>query len=158
MAEIEVAPLANRLADEDITRLASALAEAGAPRLREGDEGAARTIADEVDGDLIAEFLDRLEAFDLACDIYLPLEFDSRVEVGEIRIGSAQSLIDVLEEMKDELDIEREGDSDESSEDGEEEEDKGYDLIRGQLRQLWKLLYTGAQTSMERKLPLHVRV
>ena len=100
MAAIEVAPLGDRFGEDEIAALASALQGVGAPVLPNADESAAKTIADGVDGELVADFLDRLEAFDMACDVYVPVEFESRVEVGELRVGSSQCLIDVLDEMR----------------------------------------------------------
>ncbi|MEK6608461.1 MAG: hypothetical protein AABZ30_12445 [Myxococcota bacterium] len=152
MAAIEVAPLGDRFGEDEIAALASALQGVGAPVLPNADESAAKTIADGVDGELVADFLDRLEAFDMACDVYVPVEFESRVEVGELRVGSSQCLIDVLDEMKDDLDVEEEEETG-GGEDGEGD----FDVIRAQMRQLWKLMYAGAHTSVERKLPLHLR-
>lgn len=154
MAEVEIAPLADRLAEDEIRTLESALKEVGAPHLQLGDESGSKTIADGVDEDLASELLDRLDAFDAACEVYLPLEFDAVVKVGDVRYGSLQSLIDALEEMKDDLDIEAE----EETEDPAEDDDTDYDYIRAQLKQLWKVLYIGAQTSMDRKLALYVRI
>jgi len=54
----------------------------------------------------MTEFLDRLEAHDMAADIFLPVEFDGRLHVGDLRVASAVSLSETLEEMKEELSIE----------------------------------------------------
>lgn len=151
MAEVEIAPLGDRLGDDEVRDLLARLKEHGAPALPRGDESASKTVADGVDEDLVSEFLDRLEAFDVACDIYVPIEFDGTVEAGDYRVGSLQSLLDALDEMKDDLDAE---DADEDDAD----DDRSFDLIRRQTRQLWKILYMGARAAMERKLPLHVRV
>src|SRR5262249_52702411 len=96
MAEIEIGPLSDRLGDDQLDKL-------GAPKLPAADESAAVTVASEVDGSALTEFMDRLEAHDVACEIYLPMDFEGRVEVGEYRFGSAVVLVEVLEEMKDEL-------------------------------------------------------
>jgi len=71
----------------------------------------------------MTEFLDRLEAHDMAADIFLPVEFDGRLHVGDLRVASAVSLSETLEEMKEELSIE----DDEYEEDDADEEDEEED-------------------------------
>jgi hypothetical protein len=154
MAEIEIGPLGDHLSDEEIAELAGALENFGVPRLPRSDDAAGATIAEGVDGDLITEFLDRLEAHDVACEIYLPVEFEGRVEVADLRVGSAATLLDVLEEMKEDLDIEDGGDG----EDGEEDYGGDVEMILKQLRHVWKLFYAAARTSLERRLPLHLHI
>jgi hypothetical protein len=154
MAEIGIMPLDERLSEEEIVELAAAMEELGAPRLPRSTDDAATTVADNVDDELLAEFLDRLEAHDIACDIYLPVEFDGCIDVSDVRVGSAHALIDVLDEMRDELFTD--DDDDEEEEDDDEEEDE-EDLLEGKLRHVWKLFYTGAQNAVDRHLPLHVQ-
>lgn len=151
MAEIEIMPLDERLSEEEIVELAAAMEELGAPRLPRSNEDGAMTVTDSLNDDLLAEFVDLLEAHDMACDIYLPVEFEGCVEVSDVRVGSAHALIDVLDEMRDELFT----DEDEEEEEDDDEEDE-EDLREGKLRHLWKLLYTGAQTAIDRHLPMHV--
>jgi hypothetical protein len=153
MAEIEIMPLDERLSEEEIVELAAAMEELGAPRLPRSNEDGAMTVTDNLDDDLLAEFVDLLEAHDMACDIYLPVEFEGCVEVSDVRVGSAHALIDVLDEMRDELFTDDDEDEEEDDDDEEDEED----LREGKLRHLWKLLYTGAQTAIDRHLPMHVQ-
>jgi hypothetical protein len=173
MAEIEIAPLADRLGDEEIGELKNELEKIGAPRLPAAiDDGAAGKLATGIDDDVLAEFFDRLEAYDIACEIYLPAEFEGRVEIGDKRVGSAHTLLEVLEELKEELlmeeddededeDLDDDEDEEDDDEDEEEDDDDDYgdnlELIDEQLRKVWKIVYNGAQTAMERKLPLYVR-
>lgn len=158
MADIEIGPLHDRLDDSELKDLAKALKKAGAPDLPKSDEGASGTIGGGIDDDVMAEFLDRLEAHDIACEIYLPAEFEGRVEVGDLRIGSASTLIDVLDELKDDLAIEEDEDEDADEDEEEEEEEYGeMELIESQLRQLWRLFYQGAHAAMDRGLPMYVR-
>jgi hypothetical protein len=154
MAEIEFGPLTDRLGDDEIAELMRALERAGAPKPPKSDE-VGHTVEDGVDDDVLQEFLDRLEAHDIAADIYLPCEFDSRIDVGDRRVGSIATLLEVLDEMKDDLGIVEADEDDEEDEEDEEEYD--LDLIEDQLRQLWKVLYAGAEAALERKLPLYVR-
>jgi len=99
-------------------------------------------------GEPLTEFLDRLEAHDAACEIYLPVEFEGRIEVGEMRVGSAAALLEALEEMKDELAI------DEDEDEEEEEEVEFDDLLDAKLKHVWKLLYDGAQAAIDRHMAL----
>jgi len=163
MAEIEIGPLSDRLGDDELAELAAKLDKLGAPKLPAADESAAVIVASEVDGTALTEFMDRLEAYDIACDIYLPMDFEGRVEVGEYRFGSAAVLVEVLEEMKDELapedDEEEEDDEDdeEYDEEGEEEDDyEEMNLIDAKIRRLWKVVYDGAQIALDRRLPFYV--
>jgi hypothetical protein len=151
MAEIDIGPLTDRLTDEEIAELAAQLEKVGAPQLPHGDESHPAALADGVDDNALSEFMDRLEGHDTAADIYLPVEFDGILEVAELRIGSLPLLLEVLDELKDELDDEEE----------EAEDDESYDddskILAAQLRITWKLFYTGATSAMDRHLPLHVK-
>jgi hypothetical protein len=106
----------------------------------------------------MTEFLDRLDAHDIAADIYLPLEFDGSLTVGDYRVASAFSLQETLEEMKEELAIE-----DEEFEDEDEEEDDGEEIdegsvIEAQMRNIWQLVTDACSESLEKHYPLHLRV
>ncbi len=147
MADIEIGALNERLSDEEIVELVNGLEELGAPRLPKAADDTTIPVGD-ADDDALTEFLDRLEAHDAACDIYLPVEFEGRIEVGEMRVGSAATLLEALEEMKDELSIDEE-------EDEEDADDADYDdLLDAKLKHVWKLLYDGAQSAMDRHLAL----
>lgn len=164
MAEIEIGPLADRLADDELAELKKKLEKVGA-LLGDEDDGGKTTVA-SVDGAVLLEFLDRLDAYDVACEIYLPMDFEGRVEVGDYRVGSAPALLEVLEEMKDELapeddDEDEDADADDEDDEDEEEDEEDDDysamkLVEEKLRRLWKVVYDGAQTAVERRLPLHV--
>jgi hypothetical protein len=153
MAEIEIGPLSDRLSDEEIAELAGSLEKVGAPQLPRAQDDATVTVGDGLDDDALLEFLDRLDAHDLACEIYLPVDFDGRVEVADLRVGSASLLLEALEELKDELAIEENLDDEEEEEFEEDEES----LMDAKLRHLWKVFYDGATLAMERHLPLHVQ-
>jgi hypothetical protein len=165
MADIEIGPLHDHLEDAEIAELAKALEKAGAPKLPKSDEGAANVIGRGIDDDVLAEFLDRLDAHDLACDFYLPIDFEVRVQAADYTIGSASMLIDVLDEMRDDLMVEddeeeeEEEDDEEYEEDEEEEDDEPgeMELVEAQLRQLWKLFYKAAHAAVDRGLPMWVR-
>jgi hypothetical protein len=159
MAEIELAPLSHRLDDEEMKTLLKLLEEVGAPAVGRADEHVSHTIAARLSEEALTEFLDRLDAHDLGAEIYLPIEFEGRVTVGEYRVASTQALLDVLEEMREELDVDGE-DEDEDEEDEEDEdaddEDEGT-VIEAQLRHIWHLVSDGAVESIEKGLPLHLQ-
>jgi hypothetical protein len=152
MAEIEIGPLTDRLTDEEIAELASQLEKVGAPQLPHGDDAHQPALLDAVvDDNALSEFMDRLEGHDIAADIYLPVEYDGIVEVAGLRVGSLPLLLEILEELKDELDDEEEEAEDEESYDDDQK------ILAQQLRQAWKLFSTGGAAAMERHLPLHVK-
>jgi len=157
MAEIELAPLSHRLDDDEMKALARSLEELGITGLHKADEHSAHTIAARLSEEALTEFLDRLDAHDIGAEIYLPFEFDGRVTVGEYRVASSQSLLEVLEEMKEELDVDSEEEDDEEDEEDDAEEDEGT-VIEAQLRHIWHLVADGAVESIEKSLPLHLQV
>jgi hypothetical protein len=118
-------------------------------------------VSSRLNEEALIEFLDRLDAHDLAANIYLPLEFEGRLTVGDYRFASTQNLLDVLDEIKDELDVEEEeeyeDDEEEAEEEEEDEEDKGT-VIEAQLRNIWQLIFDACSESLEKNIPLHIRV
>ena len=159
MAEIELAPLSHRLDDEEMKTLSKLLEEAGASSVARADENVSHTIAARLSEEALTEFLDRLDAHDLGAEIYLPIEFDGRVTVGDYRVASTQALLDVLEEMREELDVDAEDEDDDEEEeedDDADDEDEGT-VIEAQLRHIWHLVSDGAVESIEKGLPLHLQ-
>ena len=159
MAEIELAPLSHRLDDEEMKTLSKLLEEVGAPTVARADENVSHTIAARLSEEALTEFLDRLDAHDLGAEIYLPIEFEGRVTIGEYRVASTQALLDVLEEMREELDVDAEDEDDEEEEEDDEDaddEDEGT-VIEAQLRHIWHLVSDGAVESIEKNLPLHLQ-
>src|SRR5262249_40838378 len=124
-------------------------------QLPHADDTQVASVGEGLDDNVLAEFFDRLDGHDVAAEIYLPVEFEGNLEVAELRVASTPVLLDVLEELKDELDAEAE-------EEDEEDDESAYDDDRkiqtAQLRVAWKLFYQGAQAAMERHLPLHVKL
>jgi hypothetical protein len=161
MSEIELAPLSETLDDDELRTLQKLVEQAGA-RLGANEDQTRHKIATRLDEDAMTEFLDRLEAHDMAADIYVPVEFEGRLTVGDYRVASAQLLVDVLEEMKDELDVEekKEEYEDEELEEDEEEEEEEEEstVIEAQLRHIWQLVSDACNESVEKNVPLHLRV
>ena len=160
MAEIELAPLSHRLDDEEMKTLSKLLEEIGAPTAGRSDDHVSHTIAARLSEEALTEFLDRLDAHDLGAEIYLPIEFEGRVTVGDYRVASTQALLDVLEEMREELDVdtedEEEDEEDEEDDEDGDDEDEGT-VIEAQLRHIWHLVSDGAVESIEKGLPLHLQ-
>ena len=154
MAEIEIGPLTDRLGDDEIAELNARMDRMGFPRFVEDSDEELASVGD-LDNDVLTEFLDRLDGNDAAAEIYLPVEFDGAIEIGDLRVGSAQFLLDVLEELKDELVAEEDEDEEEEEDDDEEDEDQ---QIHGrELKRAWKLFFDGATAAVLKKLPLHIR-
>jgi hypothetical protein len=158
MSAIELAPLSDRLDDEEVKSLGRLLDQAGT-KLPTMDDHTIHTFAKRLNEDAMTEFLDRLDAHDVAADIYLPLEFDGPLSVGDYRVASAYALQETLEEMKEELAIEDEDPEDEDEEEEEEAEeiDEGS-VIEAQMRNIWQLVTDACSESIEKNYPLHLRV
>jgi hypothetical protein len=159
MSEIELGPVSERLDEEEIKTLGRLLDQAGAKYPLNDENQTSQIIASRLSEDAMTEFLDRLEAHDIAADMYLPTEFEGRLTVGDYRVASAQTLVDILEEMKEELAVEEDDDYDdeEDEEEDEEDEDEGT-VIEAQLRNIWRLVNDAAGESVDKGIPLHLRV
>jgi hypothetical protein len=150
MAEIEIGPLSNRLSDDEIAELAKRMEKLGAPPLPRTDERHAATIADDVDDDALSDLMDRLEAHDLAADIYLPIEFEGTFEIADLRVASAAALLDALDEIKEELD-------DDEEEDEEDFDDDDEVNLDNEIRDAWRYILDGANAALDKKLPLLIK-
>lgn len=155
MAEIELGPLSDSLEDDEVKLLRRLLDQAGA-KFATDEDHATQTIASRLDEDAMTEFVDRLEAHDIAADIYVPVEFEGRLKVGDYRVASSNTLTDVLLELKEELAVDEEEEKDEDDDD-EEMGDEGT-VIEAQLRNIWRLVTDAAARSIEKSVPLHLRI
>jgi hypothetical protein len=157
MAEIELGPLSDRLDDDEMKTLNKLLEQAGVrPSL--SDDQTTHTIAKRLSEDAMTEFMDRLEAHDMAADIYLPVEFEGRLHVGDYRVASGVSLSEVLDDMKEELSIEDEDFEEDEEDDEEEEEADEGTVIEAQLRNIWQLVVDACSDSIDKNMALHLRV
>jgi hypothetical protein len=159
MSEIELAPLSERLDEEEMKTIHKLIEQAGAKFVTNEDQPV-QSIARRLSEDAMTEFLDRLEAHDLAAEIFVPVEFEGRLQIGDYRVASAQALTDVLEEMKDELDVEDNDEYEDEEEEEEEEEEMEDDttVIEAQLRNIWQLVSDACAQALEKNIPLHLRV
>ena len=163
MAKIELGPLSQFLDDSEIKDLLKALKKVGVNDLPKSEEAGGK-VGDELDDDVWTDFLDRLEAEDVGADLYLPVEFDGVLEVSGLKVASSHVLIDVLDDIKDDLDVDPEADEDDEVEDDdeveeEEEEDDDEDMRLKErlMKQVWRSLYAGAKSAVDRDLPLFVK-
>lgn len=147
MPELRLIPLQETMAADDLAILVQKLEELASETLPEADDS--HDLDDVLSEDQLTDFMDRLEAHDIACDVYLPMEFEGRLEVGDRNIGSGHTLLEALEEIRDELDIDQESDS-------EVDEELDLEVIEEQLSYAWHLFARGANACVARQIPLHV--
>lgn len=151
MPELRLIPLDELLSPAQLRSLTKQLHELGVEELDLADE--AETEFDEVlSEDQLTDFMDRLDAHDLGCDLYLPVDFEGQIEIGDQSIGSAHALLAALDEIREELGI----DQDEDEEGEEEEEELDLDVIEEQLRSTWRTFHKAASTCVEKQVPLHI--
>ena len=149
MPELRLIPLEESLTKVQLKALERQLKESGVDQVPLGQDADA-DLDEALTEDQLTDFMDRLDARDLACDLYLPVEFEGRIEVGDTGVGSAYSLLEVLEELREELDI------DEDEEEEEEEDLDMDDAIEEQLRATWRTFMRAANTCIEKQVPLHI--
>jgi hypothetical protein len=147
MAELRLIALSECLNDDQLTELKQKLVDFGVTELVDSDD--AVDLDDTLSEDQLTDFLDRLEAHDIAADIYLPVEFEGRVGVGEQTFGSVHALAEALEEIREELDIDEP-----SASDGDDEMD--LEMIEEQLSYAWQVFTRAANACIDRQIPLHV--
>ena len=175
MAKIEIAPLTERFSEDEVAEVTKALEKAGVPKLPKGDVTNSLMVARGLDATTLIDFIDRLEAGDVAAEIFLPIEFDGVIVAGDHRMASLQTLVDVLDEMRDDLGIGEKDDDDEDEEDDDDDDDEeeeakeasdddedddyraaGSSLKDKELRRIWKIFRDGAEDALDRNLPLLV--
>ena len=149
MAELRLLPLEDVIESAELRKLEAQLREIGIGELPAGEDVV--DLDDSITNEHLEDFFDRLEAHDVACDIYLPVEFDAVVEVGDYSVGSVYALSDALDEIRDELDV----DSDEDEEE-EEDDDVELEVKDQQLNNTWKVFSRAAAACIKRQVPLHI--
>jgi hypothetical protein len=169
MASIEIGPLSQYLDDDELAVITKAFTEADIG-LDVDEEADLRLLEKNIDEDIVADFLDRLDAQGVGCDIYVPGDFEELLEAGGYTIGSTHALMLALDEMRDDLiseESEEEDDEDEDFEEFEDDEDESrfggggssaeaVHIKESELRHLWKTLYKGARTAARDKVCLFV--
>lgn len=157
MAELDVGLLADRLGEDEVERaLRKVRKHLGEPgfELPMGDTSAASTQHDKLDDGAVSELLDRLDAEELGCDYFIPVDFEGKIDLGDYSLGSLPSLLEVLEEMMDDLDIE---DPDADQDDPDEDDfESDMELLQARIRHVWRAFYQAAQAAMEASLTLSV--
>ncbi|MBW2731341.1 MAG: hypothetical protein JRH20_03050 [Deltaproteobacteria bacterium] len=148
MPELRLIPLQDTMTAEELALLTHKLEELASEALPDEDDS--HDLDDVLSDDQLIDFVDRLEAHDIACDVYLPMEFEGRLELGDHSIGSAHMLMEALEELRDELDI------DEDADDDSDDDDVDLEVIEDQLSYAWHVFARGASACITRQIPLHV--
>jgi len=175
MASLEIGPLSTFLEDEEIASIRHALEQGGWPELKVSDDDTA-LIEGGLDDDMLADFMDQLEANEAGCDVYLPIEFEHVFEASGYRVGSAHTLLAALANMKDDLDIseddeneaeldtDTDGDGDDDFEDLDDDdadladdEPGAMELKDEHMRHLWRAFYKGASGAIASELVLRVQ-
>ncbi|HKE18873.1 MAG TPA: hypothetical protein VKB80_28555 [Kofleriaceae bacterium] len=170
MATLELSTLSEHLENDQVKAVQRALAESGAPSLAVDDHAETLVLDRDLDDDVLVDFFDRLDANDASADVYLPIDFEEVLEVDGMRVGSAHSLILVLESLKEDFFVEEEEDEEEEEEEveyEEEEDEEGGELFESdddepevkddRLRHIWRVMHKGAKTSVRKNLCLFVR-
>lgn len=170
MASIELSTLTHHFGPDEIAALESALAEAGSSPLDIDDDAETILLERDVDDDMLADVLDRLDVNEAACDVYVPPDFEGVFEIAGTKVGSAHALILALREVAEDLGIDEDEDDEpggdfDDDEDGDTnyDEDGGadfdepsYDLRDESLRRVCKLLLAGAQHCVRKGVAMFV--
>ncbi|MCA9673136.1 MAG: hypothetical protein KC503_46405 [Myxococcales bacterium] len=149
MANLRLLPLDEILAAAEVGQLMKQIQALGVDEVPEGDE--VIELEESISDDAFDDFVDRLEAHEVAADIYLPVEFEGRLELGETRVCSCFALADALEELRDELDID-----DEDGPELADDEELEMELVEEQLHHAWKVFARAANACVEHHLSIHV--
>ena len=156
MPNIEVGALEDHLSEEELEEVRSSLEKAGVGTLPEGDGAMGQSMLEGADEDALTEFMDRLESHDLAANVYVPLDFEGRLEAGDLSIASLNRLVEVLEELAEDLEIEDLDEPDEPEDEDELVYANEMELLEGRVRHIWKAMYDGAQLALDHDLCLVV--
>tara|TARA_R110002096_G_scaffold44526_9_gene120315 strand:+ start:7780 stop:8307 length:528 start_codon:yes stop_codon:yes gene_type:complete len=171
MATIELAHLSDHLEAQDLETTIDAVQTECGTTFTSSEEEDSEILESSIDDDVFTDFRDRLEANDLDADIYVPVEFDDVLQVGEMRIASTHSLRLVLDSLREDFFVEDEEDGeteeDEADDDFERDlsetdessgyyadEDGGIEMKDEQLRHIWRAVFRASRESIERNMPL----
>lgn len=184
MATIELTTLSEHFDSDEIAALVGAIAEVNPEDFSLAHEGDSLIIESSIDDDVFDDFRDRLEANDSNADVYVPVDFEDVLTVGDSRVGSSQALLLVLDSLREDFFVDDgEDDEEEALEDAEfdedlaeggpefedegpEEEDEaaryysdentGIEMKDEQLRHIWRAMHKGARHSVQKGLCLFV--
>ncbi len=153
MASITIAPLTDILDESALDQLAKKLAErevALRPQTDDLDHG----VENDLDDDVLTEFMNDLEDEYEQADIYIPGIFSDIITLGDFRVGSLESLIEALEALQDGLGIDDpDGSVDDEDLSYDEDADGDYmdrmEISRLGLKALWYDLYRLSNAALE---------
>jgi len=177
MAALELCPLSTHLEDPEIASIKSELRNADVANVELDEELDPAPLAQNYDDDVFVDFWDQIEANDVACDLYLPLEFEDVLEIDGRRVGSSHALLMVLANIKEDmfLDDEEEEDSEDDEAIDDDELDEFDDYGGGgddehfsaddespiavkdqQMRGVWRAMNRAAKLSLAQGLALFI--
>ncbi len=171
MATIELAHLSDHLEEDDLEATLEAVLSESGTTFTSSDEEDSEVLESTIDDDVFTDFRDRLEANDLDADVYVPVEFDDIVNVGELRVASTHALRLVLDSLREDFFVEdeeaEETEEDDIDDDFERDladndeassyyadEDGGIEMKDEQLRHVWRAVFRASRESIERNMPL----
>jgi len=170
MATLELGSLQDHLDSDQLRALRTALSDAGAPALPADDHADSVVVERDLDDDIVNDFFDRLEANDASAEVYLPIDFEDIIEVGDMRVGSSHALITVLEGLREDFFIDSSDDEDEDDDEDFDDEalddddddlfasdDEDTDIGDERLQRVWHAMNKGARSSVRKNVALFVR-
>lgn len=99
MARIQLQGYYDRFSEAEIADLARQLEDRGV-QLAFEDDGAVEDVAEDLPGVALEEFLERLEPYEAAADIYLPVEFEGALKLYDLRLVSSHQLKRALRKIR----------------------------------------------------------
>ena len=159
MSEIELVPCPTRLEDEEVKTLHRLLDQAGAKYSAQERHQTTQIIAARLSEDAMTEFLDRLEAHDIGRRHLLA----GRVRGTALRrrlpgrLGPGAGRRARGDEGRAGGRGGRGYEDDEEEEEEDEEDDEGT-VIEAQLRNIWRLVNDACGESIDKNVPLHLRI
>ena len=100
MPELRLCPISETLDEPQLERLNVFLKEVDAGALPpEQDE---LDVEESLSDTQLDDFMDKLEAHEIACALYVPVEFEGRTDLGDGQtVGSTHALINALDELRE---------------------------------------------------------
>lgn len=131
-------------------QLQQELKELGVDEIPEMDDGD-MDLDEPLNEEPFNDFMYRLEAHELACNVFLPLEFEGTVDIGKYCVGSAAALEEALEEIREELGIEED-----LFPENDEEEEIDLDAVSDPVQYAYAVFLKSCHACLDRGLPLYV--
>ncbi len=153
MASILIAPLTDIFTEEALATLAEKLQQweiSLRPQGEELDQG----VENDLDDEILSDFMNDLEDEYEQADVYIPGEFPNIITIDDIRVGSLEGLIEALESLQDNLGIDDpEGSYDEEEEFNYDDDETDFmdrmEFSRLGVKSIWYDMYRIANAALE---------